>query len=385
MPKGCDREMNIPVVVWVLSLLIWLSILYEIAVIVAFYRWRRNRAAQATITLPVTVLKPLHGLETELYENLRSFCVQDYPQFQIVFGAQDESDPAIAVVRRLQKEFPEADLKLVINGYSIGVNRKVCNLHNMLIKARHDTLVLSDADVRVRPDYLRVVVDPLQDPDVGVVTCPYRGLACSGIWSSLLALQINEGFFPSVLVAKIFGSSLYSSGVTLALRRQSLDAMGGFPVLADRLADDYWLAALIRAQGLKTVLIPYLVDTVVKEESFTIFYHHALRWSRTIRSVQPLGHAFSFLTYPVPLVLLFIFAGGSPGSASLWLALALRLIVHYDVSNLMHRSKNGNGRQLFWVADFLGFVIWLHSFWGRRIRWQQESFSVRPDGRMVNR
>ena len=365
----------------VLSLLILPSLLYEGAAIAALYRWRRRERPRVVTTPAVTLLKPLHGLEPELYENLRSFCAQDYPAFQIVFGVQEAGDPAIAVVRRLQAEFPERDLRLVTNARNIGANRKVSNLHNMLADARHEILVISDADVRVGPDYLRAVVGPLADPAVGVVTCLYRGVPLRGLGSRLLAQHINEGFLPSVLVAQWLGPTVFCGGATLALRRQTLDAAGGFPALADQLADDYRLAALVRAQGSRTVLSSYLVDTVVEEKSLAGFYRHALRWSRTIRSVQPIGHAFSFLTYPLSLALLGTLIGGGAGLIILGLALALRLVLHY-VAKLTLGSTTQKGKFTFLGADLFGFLIWLHALFGRRIRWRQESFSVRPDGRM---
>lgn len=365
----------------VLFLLMLPSLLYEGAAIAALYRWCRRQRPRTTATPAVTILKPLHGLEPELYENLRGFCVQDYPAFQIVFGVQEAGDPAIAVVRRLQAEFPERDLRLMINARCIGLNRKVSNLHNMLAEARHEMLVISDADVRVGPDYLRAVVGPLTDPAVGVVTCLYRGVPLQSFGSYLLAQHVNEGFLPSVLVAQWLGPGVFCGGATLALRRETLDAIGGFPALADHLADDYRLAALVRARGLRTVLSPYLVDTVVQEESLASFYRHALRWSRTIRSVQPVGHAFSFLTYPLPLALLGTLIGGGAGLMILSLALALRLVLHY-VAKLTLGSTMQKGEYAFLGSDLFGFLIWLHALFGRRIRWRQERFSVRPDGRM---
>lgn len=367
--------------VQVLYLLIFLSLLYEGAAIVALYRWRRRERPQGVAAPAVTILKPLQGQEPELYENLRSFCLQDYPSFQIVFGVQDAGDPAVAVVHRLQREFPERDPRLVVNARSIGPNRKVSNLHNMLAEARHEILVLSDADIRVGPDYLRAVVAPFADPTAGVVTCLYRGVPHRGIGSRLLAQQINEGFLPSVLVAQWFGSATFCGGATLALRRRTLEAVGGFAALADHLADDYRLAARVRARGLRTILSTYLVDTMVWEASLAGFYRHALRWSRTIRSVQPLGHAFSFLTYPVSLALLGALIGGRTGLIALGLALALRLMLHYAAKTTLD-STTPEGEYASWGADLLGFLIWLHALLGRRVRWRQDSFSVRPDGRM---
>ncbi len=363
-----------------LPLLIWPSLVYESAAIAALLRWPQRPVNAASYAPPVTLLKPLHGEEPELYENLHSFVCQRYPAFQIVFGVHHASDPAVAVVRRLQDEFPQLDLHLVIDEHNIGANRKVGNLHNMLSSARHDILVLSDADVRVAPDYLRDVVAPLADSSVGVVTCLYRGVPDRGIGSRLLAQQINEGFAPSVLVAQRLGPNTFCGGATLALRRATLDAIGGFAALADHLADDYLLGARARAHGLRTVLSHHLVDTRVHEDSLASCYRHALRWSRTVRAVQPLGHAFSFLTYPLPLALLAAPLGGW-GLATLGLALVLRGALHL----VAQRAWKGVTRAADWTflaADFLGLAIWLHALLGRQVHWRQEHFSVRADGRM---
>ncbi len=363
-----------------LPLLAWPALAYEGAAIAALLRWPRRPATTMPYTPPVTLLKPLHGEEPELYENLRSFVCQRYPVLQIVFGVHHAGDPAVAVVRRLQEEFPEHDLELVIDERTLGANRKVGNLHNMLSSARHDILVLSDADVRVAPDYLRDVVAPLADPAVGVVTCLYRGVPDRGIGSRLLAQHINEGFAPSVLVAQWLGPNTFCGGATLALRRATLDAIGGFAALADHLADDYLLGARVRALGLRTVLSHPLVDTRVHEDSLASCYRHALRWSRTIRTVQPLGHAFSFLTYPLPLALLAAPLGGL-GLATLGLALILRIALHLAAQRAWGGATR-TGDWTFLAADFLGLAIWLHALLGRRVHWRQEHFSVRADGRM---
>lgn len=363
-----------------LPLLVWPALAYEGAAIAALLRWPRRPASAAPCTPPVTLLKPLHGEEPELYDNLRSFVRQRYPIVQIVFGVHHAGDPAAAVVRRLQEEFPQLDLQLVIDERNIGANRKVSNLHNMLSSARHDILVLSDADVRVGPDTLRDVVAPLADPTVGVVTCLYRGVPDRGVGSRLLAQQINEGFTPSVLVAQGLGPNTFCGGAILALRRATLDATGGFAALADHLADDYLLAARARALGLRTVLSHRLVDTQVHEDSLASCYRHALRWSRTVRAVQPLGHAFSFLTYPLPLALLAS-PLGSLGLATLALALILRGALHLAAQRAWGKATR-TADWTFLAADFLGLAIWLHALLGRGVHWRQEHFSVRADGRM---
>lgn len=366
-----------------LPLLVVPGLAYEVAAIAALLRGPRpagGAGGAEPYAPPVTLLKPLHGEEPGLYENLRSFCEQEYPDFQIVFGVHHGGDPAIAVVRRLQEEFPQRDLQLVIDGRILGANRKVGNLHNMLGRARHDVLVLSDADVRVEPGYLRDVVAPFADSGVGVVTCLYRSVPDGAAGSRLLAQWINEGFAPSVLVAQSLGPNAFCGGATLALRRAALDAVGGFAALADHLADDYLLGARTRALGLRTVLSDRLVDTRVHEDSLASSYRHALRWSRTVRTVQPLGHAFSVLTLPLPLAVL-VAPLGNGGWAALAAALALRCALHLAAQRRW-RKVMPTADWTFLVVDFLGFAIWLHAWLGRQVRWRQEHFAVGADGRM---
>ena len=251
----------------------------------------------------VTILKPLCGDEHQLYECLRSFCDQLYPRFQIVFGVSDGDDPAVEVVSRLQREFPHLDLQIAVDRRQHGSSRKVSNLINMMSLARHDYLVISDSDVRVLPDYLARVVTPLLDPEVGIVTCPYRGTPRPGFWSLLGSLFINEWFTPSVLVAAMFGSRSFAFGTTIAMRRQVLASAGGFAAIANQLADDYRLGELTRRMGLRTVLSDVVVETCVDEASFGDLVSHELRWLRTIRAVRPLGYSLLFITFGVPVAL----------------------------------------------------------------------------------
>ncbi|HQU16709.1 MAG: bacteriohopanetetrol glucosamine biosynthesis glycosyltransferase HpnI [Gammaproteobacteria bacterium] len=359
------------------------SLLYVAGAIAALLAWGRRRVPLAPQTPPVTILKPLCGAEPELYENLRSFCDQDYPEFQVVFGARDADDPALAVARRLVAEFPHRDLSVVADPRTIGTNHKVSNLANLLPAARHEYLVIADSDIRVGPDYLRSVVGPLLDPGVGVVTCLYRGRALGPVWSRLGALFINEGFLPSVLVARALGSSAFSFGSTLALRRAALDQAGGLPALASHLADDYQLGALTRRQGLRTVLSPYLVETLAHEPSAARLLHHELRWGRTIRTIQPWGYFFSGVTYALPMSLIGAgLAAPRPWALALpLLALALRLMLHYAASAGL-RLSNPPGPWLVPFRDLLSFAVWSGSFLGRRVRWRRGDFSVQSDGRM---
>ena len=328
----------------------------------------------------VTILKPLCGDEHELYECLRSFCDQDYPQFQIVFGVADSADPAVELVSRLQREFPKLDLKLVVDRRQHGSSRKVSNLMNMMPLARHDFLVISDSDVRVPRDYLSRVVPPLLDPDVGIVTCPYRGVPRRGLWSLLGSMFINDWFIPSVRVAALSGSRAFAFGVTIALRRQVLASVGGFAAIANQLADDYRLGQLTRARGLRTVLSPVVVETCVDERTFGGLVRHELRWLRTIRAVRPLGYGLSFITFSVPVAWL-----GCAISRGAWPALVLlavtalgRVVLHLRVRG----AASGIVRDfaVLPLREALSLLLWAWGFVTRRVHWRDDRFRVTRDG-----
>jgi ceramide glucosyltransferase len=252
----------------------------------------------------VSVLKPLHGAEPRLYENLRSFCQQQHTHHELLFGVRDPDDPAIAVVQQLQREFPSLPMTLVIDQRVHGENLKVSNLINLLAHARYDWLVLADSDIQVSPDYLTRVTAPLASPEVGIVTCLYHGLAQRS-WSSRLGrLFIDDWFAPSVRLAHAFGSTRFAFGSTIALRRDTLTAIGGFEALRHTLADDFWLGEFSRRLGLRTELSPVVVGTEVSETDLLSLWTHELRWLRTIRAISPAGFAMSFICFTWPMLTL---------------------------------------------------------------------------------
>jgi ceramide glucosyltransferase len=337
---------------------------------------------------PVTVLKPLYGAEPELYPCLKSFCEQDYrtqageAPFQVVFGVRDRQDPAVGVVQRLQAELPHRDLVLVVNPTQHGASAKVSNLINMMAAARHGHLVLADSDVLVDPDYLARQVLPLLDPEVGLVTCVYRGLPRPGLWSLLGALFINDWFLPSVQVAALFGSRAFAFGASIALSRATLDSIGGFAAIADQLADDYRLGELTRLKGLRTVLSEVIVATWVDERTFSELVRHELRWLRTIRIVRPGGYSLSFITFCLPLALVgtLLSQGTSLAGALLVVTLAGRLLLH-----CLARRPGAPLRQMLAIplGDLLGVALWVWGFATRRVHWRDARYRVARDGSFI--
>ena len=327
----------------------------------------------------VSVLKPLCGAEPETYACLRSFCEQTYPCYQVIFGVSDPADPAVSIVRRLQREFPGLELVLSVERRRYGSNPKVSNLINMLTFARHDYLVFADSDVRVEPHYLADLVPPLLDERVGIVTCCYRGVPGSGIWSLLGSMYINEWFIPSVRVAALCGFRSFAFGATIAIRRDTLAKIGGLGAISDQLADDYRLGELTRQRGLRTVLSTVEVDTSVRESTAADLIAHELRWRRTIRHLSPYGYAFFFVTtgLSVPALQLLITRGAAAAAVIFAVTALSSLFVHL----------NGRTPYRTWLfvilapfRDLLNFVLWAWSFTTRRVQWREDHFLLRRDG-----
>lgn len=314
-----------------------------------------------------SVLKPLCGAEPRLYENLATFCRQQHPCYQLVFGVRDASDPAIAVVRRLQADFPNCDIALAIDNSAHGSNPKVSNLINMLPHARHKHLVLADSDIAVPPDYLARVTAPLAQGATGVVTCLYQGRAINKGWPQLGAQFIDDWFAPSVRIAHGGGSRSFAFGATIALRRDALQAIGGFEALKDRLADDYWLGELTRRAGLQTVLSDVVVTTDVTERTLQDLWRHELRWMRTIRSLNPAGFAFTFITFSWPMLLLGLTLGHGPLGWTLFTIGAIVRSVHAGSVSAALRAP---------LRDALLLAEWAAALTGSRVRWRQQTLSV---------
>jgi ceramide glucosyltransferase len=342
-------------------------------------RRRRSPAADGPeVSPPITVLKPLCGAEPETYECLRSFCEQAYPKYQVVFGVSDPLDSAVPIVHRLQREFPRLDLVLAVERRQHGSNRKVSNLINMMSFARHDYLIVSDSDVKVESDYLSNLIPPLLDAGVGIVTCAYRGVPRSGIWSLLGSMYINEWFMPSVRVAALLGYRSFAFGVTIGIRRDTLVKIGGFHSVSSQLADDYRLGELTRGLGLRTVLSPVEVDTFVGERSAADLIAHELRWRRTIRNLNPYGYGFSFVTFGFPVTALqLLLARGAPAAAIFAATSLASVLIHL---NTRRPSDSGFRLLLVPIRDLLHFGLWVWSFATRRVQWRNDHFHVNRDG-----
>ncbi|MFM0593454.1 bacteriohopanetetrol glucosamine biosynthesis glycosyltransferase HpnI [Paraburkholderia dilworthii] len=348
-----------------------------------------NAASSATpacypfANVGVSVLKPLCGAEPRLYENLRTFCDQRHGHFQLVLGVSSPDDPAIAVVRRLQAAYPKHDIELAIDTRVHGTNLKVSNLINMAEHARYDVIVIADSDIAVEADYLDTVAAPLADPRVGVVTCLYVAQGVGGFWPRLGALFINEWFAPSVRVAHAAGSRRFGFGATLALRRATLERIGGFAALKNCLADDYWLAEHVRALGLPTVLSRVMVATDVIEPTFAALWQRETRWLRTIRSVNLFGFAALPITFTSPWLaagawLAVNLATGPADGAHLTAAFACAAgTLAGAAARLLLHGRAARHERTFWrdlplvpLRDTLLTLQWAAAAFGSHVTWR---------------
>ncbi|MGA2744587.1 MAG: bacteriohopanetetrol glucosamine biosynthesis glycosyltransferase HpnI [Candidatus Sulfotelmatobacter sp.] len=335
---------------------------------------------------PVSILKPLKGVDPDIYESFRSHCLQDYPEYEIIFGVSDPDDPAIESVKRLQREFPERRILCVVCPKILGANVKVSNLAQMLGAASYQHLIVNDSDIRVEHDYLRRVIAPLADEAVGMVTCLYRGVAAPTFGSRLESLGISTDFCAGVLVARQLENGIrFGLGSTLAFRRADLERIGGFESFVDFLADDYELGRRIAGLGLRVVLSDVVVETHLPAYDLRGFLAHQLRWARGVRDARAAGYIGLISTYGLMWALLAaITARGAPWS---WTALGLTVLLRFVVALLVGKSVLRD-RQLLknlWllpVRDLVAVAVWTASFAGHTVTWRGDRFELKK-GRLI--
>ncbi len=372
----------------VLSLLGWLCVLLAFAgaayAVLSAWFVRRFGARQAnaiTRFAPVTVLKPLHGGEPALEANLETFFVQDYPApFQIVFGVQDPNDAAIAAVEALRRRYPKIDAVLVCDATRYGSNPKISNLVNMERAIAHDVLVLSDSDIAVEPDYLRKVATALSPETVGAVTCIYTGWGAGSTVSRLSAMGVSYHFLPNVITGLGLHMASPCFGSTIALDRLLLGELGGFVAFASRLADDHALGKAVRDKGYTVAIPPFAVRHAATETAMREWFSHELRWMRTIRTVDPGGHAGSIVTHAFPLALLGLMLTEAAPLAlvAVGATLLARAMLKWHIDKVFLFPAGS-----YWLLplrDVVSFGVFLTSLFGRSVVWQNERLKVRSDG-----
>ncbi|MBO0722203.1 MAG: bacteriohopanetetrol glucosamine biosynthesis glycosyltransferase HpnI [Blastocatellia bacterium] len=366
------------------------AIIYSLFTLIACLAWyvdrRKQRALGLNYTPPVTIFKPVSGADRDTYENFASFCRQDYPEYQIVFGVRDENDPAVTVIKRLIAELPERNIELVISGKENGYNGKVSNLQNMYAYTRHDVLLIADSDIRVGTDYLRRVIAPLQRPDVGMVTCLYRGARARTFAAQLENIGISSAFAPDVCASRTLEGIAFALGSTIALRRELLEGIGGFRAIADYLADDFLLGNYAAKAGYEVVLSDYVVEHVSATGTLAAMLKHQMRWARTIRISRSWGYCGLLFTYGTATSLLGLLAWNFSGFA--WRLFAVTLLMRYltvfgvGLFALQDRAL----ARWFWlvpVRDLIAFAVWVTSFAGDEVEWRGVNFRVLPGGKLM--
>src|SRR6185312_13987821 len=346
---------------------------------------RGGRNPRPTATPPVTILKPLRGVDPQMYESFRSHCVQDYPEYEIIFGVSEADDPAVEAVQQLMREFPQCKIRLHVCPEVLGNNRKTSNLEQMLAFARYDHILINDSDIFVTPDYLRRVMGPFERQKVGMVTCPYRGIAANTIGSKLESLGISTDFIAGVLAARqIEGGIHFALGSTLAMSRTALEAIGGLRPLVDYLADDFELGYRIAQAGYEVVLADVIVETHLPAYSFRGFFEHQMRWARSTRDSRRLGYIGLLLTFGLPWAILSVlFAPHSWWSwATLAAAAVLRAAVAINVGvGVVHDRAIWRHLWLVPLRDLIAFAVWFGSFADHTVHWRGEVF-ILENGRI---
>jgi ceramide glucosyltransferase len=345
------------------------SLGYTAAAIACSAHFARRERETAGQQPPVTILSPLYGAEPQLEENLRSFADQRYPDVQIVFGVAHADDPALPIARAVQAAFPDRRIDIDIGEDRSSRNPKVANILSMMKHVRNGTLIMVDSDTRVDPDYVRDVTAPLQQSDIGAVTCLFAGVPTGSFASQIGAMFMNEQFIPSALVDRLFGPLRHCYGPTNAFRAAVLQSIGGFEALAPHLADDFMLGKFVSQRGMRVVISKYVIHTMVSDPTLAALWEHELRWHRTIRGLNPGGYAGMFLTFPIPLALLAFAV--APKRSSLVL-LGAAIVARIALQRVAARALGVPPAALWMIPlrDAFGLSVWARGLTGHDVRWR---------------
>lgn len=354
------------------------AIVYSVLQIIAALRYLAVRPGVSHGREPISILKPLAGLDLNLESNLRTFFEQDYPAFEILFGVKDENDPAVAIVKQLQREYSQVPSKLIVTGEPPYANAKVYSLDRMMEAAGNDLLVMSDSDIRVTPSLLGTIAAEFQGNRVGVATCPYRAVPGPSLWSRLEATGMNTDFWGSALVARMIEGMQFAVGPTIAARRHVLQSIGGFDRLKDYLAEDFVLGKFAAEAGHGVILSSYVIEHHIGDATLRQNVGHRLRWNRSTRRSRPAGYVGQLFTMPFPLALL-----AWATSPALWpvvpVTLLVRAVAAYVVSARVLRTK------IDWLLlpleDVIAFCFWIAGFFGNTIWWRNRRYELFRDGR----
>lgn len=355
---------------------------YLLATLAALRFFTRRPSARKEFSPAVSIIKPVRGLDREAYENYSSFCRQDYPEFEILFNVASKEDPAIPVIEKIMRDFPERKIRLFFGAEALGTCNKVNKMVQMVREAAHDVLVISDSDIRVGPDYLRAVTAPFADPKVGVVTCLYRGLTDGSLVGDLEAMGNSSDFDAGVLCAWALGTVDFALGATMATTKERLAEIGGFEALVNHFTDDYELGHRIHLNGYRVELTDYPVMTVFAKQTIGECFRHQVRWNLAMRHAQRGGHAGLVFTHGLAWAVLAACVAPTTGIEMAYLGgyVFFRLLMAWTVG--VWGMQDPLLRRRMWlvpVRDAFAFVVWVTSFFKRRIEWRGSEYYIRDN------
>lgn len=358
---------------------------YVLAIVAARRFFSRRSPLRKDFCPPVSILKPVRGLDREAYENYASFCLQEYPEFEIIFGVTEEDDPVLPVIHKLIADFPQRDIRVLVGAERLGTGDKVNKLCRMVREAKYDLLIVSDSDIRVAPGYIHAVAAPFADPQVGAVTCLYRGISDGSLASDMEALGNTSDFDAGVLSAWQLGGLKFALGATMATTKKHLAEIGGFEALVDHFSDDYELGNRISKLGYRVEVTTFPVFTVFPKQSLAQCFRHQVRWTLTMRHSQPWGHFSLLFTYGLPWAILAAAIAPSWQVAAFFLGgyAVLRAAMAWTVG--VWGVEDPLLRRKMWLIplrDAFAFVVWLASFFTSRIEWRGNEYTIR-DKRLV--
>jgi len=357
------------------------SLVYCVLTAIAAVVYKRVRPPAARNWPPISVLKPLAGVDEGLEENLASFFEQQYPCFEILFAVYDLSDPAVAVVERLRARYPAVPSQLLATGEPPYPNIKVYKLDRMLERARHDLIVMADSDVRVTPGMLAAMAAEFEDEKLGLATCPYLAVPSRSFWSALEAVGLNTEFLGGVLVARMLDGMKFALGPAIAARRAALEAIGGFDALKEYHAEDFVMGKMVAAHGYRVILSSYVIEHRIGAQGFAENLRHRLRWCRSTRRSRPWGYLGQVFTNPLPLALALVVVRPEWWPVGL-AAVALRLFSVWATAKYVLRDPlTRHLWPLLPLQDAMSFAVWICGFFGRTIQWRGRKYYLMPDGR----
>jgi ceramide glucosyltransferase len=374
---------------WLVLVLAVVPFCYYIVSIYAarkFFSAQRHKKPFTTdFAPPVSILKPVRGLDREAYENFASFCRLDYPEYEVLFAVQEESDPAVLTIRKVIADFPDIQIRLLIGFEDLGPSAKVCKMARLVREARYDLFVFSDSDVRVDHDYLRMIVGPFRDPRVGVVTALYRGTVEGKLGSYLDCVGASVEFTAGTLVANFLGGIHFALGATMATTRERLEEIGGFELIADRHSDDFEFGNRIAQRGYRVELARKPVWMINNSQTFWEYLRHELRWTIGLRNVHPGGHAGLFFTQGFALTIAAFAVAPTRSVAFAYLIASgiLRFATAWTVG--VWGLEDPVVRRWFWLLplrDFFAFPVWLASFLTKTIEWRGSRYTIHR-GRLI--